>query len=99
MVFLLPAVACLVVAGFALGDQGDPGAGLSLVGALAYLGGGVVLTVAYHVPRNNRLDRLTPTDPAAAEVWGRYLSEWSGMNHVRTAASVVSAVTLYLGTS
>lgn len=96
-VFLLPGVACLVVAAAALADQDDPGAGLSLVGALAYLGGVIVLTLVYHVPRNNRLDKTTPGAEGAPAFWATYLSEWTVMNHVRLALALISAVTLYLG--
>lgn len=96
-VFLLPGVACLVVAATALADQDDPGAGLSLVGALAYLAGVIVLTIVYHVPRNNRLGKLTPGAEGAPEFWATYLSEWTVMNHVRLVLALVSTVTLYLG--
>ncbi len=98
-VFLLPGVACVVVAAGAVADQEDPGAGLSLVGALAYLGGVIVLTFVYHVPRNNRLDKTSPAAEGAPDFWRTYLSEWTVMNHVRLAPALISAVTLYLGGS
>lgn len=99
VVFVLPGLACIVVAIGAFADQADAGAGLSLVGALSYLVGAIGLTLVYHVPRNNRLDAVDPDDPTAAQAWMRYLGEWVPMNHVRTAASLIASVTLYLGST
>ncbi|MBW4721766.1 anthrone oxygenase family protein [Saccharothrix obliqua] len=57
------------------------------VGAAAYGVGGFGLTVAYHVPRNERLERA-----ASPEFWARYVREWVPANHVRAFASLVAAV-------
>jgi len=101
--FLLPFVgtglACVVVLVAAVSDQSDPGAGLTLVGALCYLFGSLVVTGVYHVPRNNRLAALKASDPAAQAYWTSYLQEWTAMNHVRTVATLAAAVTLVLGAS
>lgn len=97
LAFLLPALACAVVVLAAFTEQDDAGAALSLVGGLVYLAGAFVVTMAHHVPRNTRLSRLAPDDPTAAEAWRTYLSEWTGMNHVRAAAALAAAVLLVLG--
>ncbi|WP_367131202.1 DUF1772 domain-containing protein [Saccharothrix sp. HUAS TT1] len=56
-------------------------------GAVLYLLGGVVLTGAFHVPRNNGLERSgTPED------WTRYLREWVPANHLRALLSLAAAV-------
>jgi len=59
--------------------------------AALYLGGTFFVTVAFNVPRNERLSRLDAASPAAAEYWPRYVGEWTYWNHVRTAASLASA--------
>ena len=50
------------------------------------------VTVAFNVPRNERLARMGSESSEAAAHWPIYLREWSFWNHVRTVASVVSAV-------
>lgn len=42
----------------AVGGWGDAGAALLLVGAGLYLGGAIVLAVAFHLPRNDALDAV-----------------------------------------
>ena len=41
---------------------------------------------------NKRLDELDPDDPDAAAYWNRYLVVWTRWNHLRTLASVGSAL-------
>lgn len=76
--FLLAAVACGWVAVVSVLDGV---AVLALVGSLLYLGGGVGLTAAYHVPRNNKLAALDVADMVA--YWPAYLREWTRANHLR----------------
>ena len=63
----------------------EPGWGLVVAGAASYLVC-VVLTIGYHVPRNEALAAL---DPAAAdtEAWRTYLSDWTRLNHLRTVSA------------
>jgi uncharacterized membrane protein len=65
-----------------------------LVGSLLYLVGTVLLTIAYHVPRNDALARVEPHSADAESHWVRYLSGWTAWNHVRAAASIAAAATL-----
>jgi uncharacterized membrane protein len=60
-------------------------------GAVLYLVGVVGLTIAFHVPRNESLAALGPDAPRTAAAWATYLSEWTGANHVRAAAGLLSA--------
>lgn len=53
-----------------------------------------VLTIAYNVPRNERLDRLDPRSTAGADYWAIYLREWGAANSSR---AVLAAVALGLG--
>jgi uncharacterized membrane protein len=61
--------------------------------SLASLG----ITAAYNVPRNDVLAAVDALDPAAADVWVRYLREWTIGNHVRSAAAFAGAVMLTVG--
>lgn len=46
------------------------------------------LTIAYNVPRNERLDRLDPA--AAAAYWPTYASEWTTANTVRAVLALAA---------
>lgn len=59
---------------------------------LVYLVGSVLVTMAFNVPRNNRLAALDASGPEAAAYWPVYAREWLVWNHVRCIASVVAAV-------
>jgi uncharacterized membrane protein len=84
-VFLLTAVgaAGLLVAGFTAG-----GTRVTLpLGAASYLLGAFGLTLAYNVPRN---DRLAHDDA----FWTTYLREWTAANHVRGLFALGATVLL-----
>jgi uncharacterized membrane protein len=88
------AVACGVLAVWALFAWDERFAPYLLVGSLLYLGGTVLLTIAYHVPRNDALARVAPHSADAESHWARYLSGWTAWNHVRAAAAMAAAATL-----
>ena len=91
------APACLAVIVAALVDwDGSYGPYLVAAGAL-YLVGCIGVTMAFNVPRNNVLARLEPASAESAEVWGRYLVEWTAWNSVRTVASLAAAAALIAG--
>lgn len=64
---------------------------LLLAAGLSYALGSFGVTVAFNVPRNDRLAGLAPDSPEAAAYWPVYVREWLLWNHVRTAASLASA--------
>jgi uncharacterized membrane protein len=74
---------------------GEASAPYQLAGGLSYLAA-IVLTIAYHVPRNDALARVDPGDGGAAAAWSRYLAEWVPWNHVRTLTSVAATVLFVL---
>lgn len=61
-----------------------------IAAAAIYVLSVVVLTGGYHVPRNNELARYESADRGGAEVWSRYLREWTAMNHLRALAPAVA---------
>ena len=67
-----------------------------LIASGLFLVGVIFMTGLYHVPRNNRLDRLDATSSEGTAYWAVYLREWVRMNHVRTAAPMATAVLLAL---
>jgi uncharacterized membrane protein len=63
-----------------------------MVGSLLYLIGVVMVTRAFHIPRNDALAAANPDTPAAAKLWEDYLRTWTWWNHVRTAAALAAAL-------
>jgi uncharacterized membrane protein len=92
-VFTGTAALCAAVIVGSLVDWDDASPYL-LVGGLLYLVGGFGLTIGYHVPRNEALDRVEPTSPDAAGHWARYVREWTTWNPVRGAAALAAAALL-----
>ena len=84
-------VACTVLVIAAFVEWGEPYAVYLLVGSLLYLAGVVVLTIVYHVPRNDALAALDPNGPDAPNFWDRYVRTWTVANHLRTVAPLASA--------
>ncbi len=60
------------------------------LGTGAYLLGMFAVTVFGNVPMNNRLDALSLTDGSAQSYWTTYRVRWTGLNHIRTAATIMA---------
>jgi uncharacterized membrane protein len=88
------AVACGVLAVWALFAWDERFAPYLLVGSTLYLFGTILLTIAYHVPRNEALATVESHSADAESYWTRYLSGWTAWNHVRAAAALAAAATL-----
>src|SRR5262249_54101584 len=84
-------VACAVLVIAAFVEWGEPYVVYLLLGGLVYLAGVVVLTFAYHVPRNDALAAVDPSDATAPSHWSRYARTWAACNHVRTVPPLASA--------
>ena len=89
------AVACLGLAIGTLLRLPDPAAAYRLVGAALYLVT-IVVTIAYHIPRNNALDIEDPESDDVERIWSRFAAGWTAWNHVRTIASIGAATALVL---
>lgn len=94
-IFLGTAVCSLVVAALCSFRLGDSGVSWLLAGALAYLLGPFLVTVARNVPLNNELARAE--SKRAAAVWPDYVSRWMRWNHVRVVLAVVALGCLGIG--
>lgn len=90
------AIACCVLGVWALTHRGDPGSTYVLLGAVVYVAG-TLLTIVYHVPRNNALMRMDPDAAETARYWLTYAAGWTAWNHVRCLTSLAGAVLLFLG--
>jgi uncharacterized membrane protein len=96
LVFVGAALLAAAIAVTTVWTWDDGGAGLRLAAGVVCLIGVVVLTAAYHIPRNDALDRLDADSTGSADRWATYLAEWVPWNHVRTLASTTSLVLLVI---
>lgn len=81
-------------AGFAIraiGHLDEPGARYQLAGGALYLIA-VIVTVAYHVPKNDALAALDPSAPASIDFWKDFAPSWTSANHLRTVACLGAAI-------
>ena len=84
---------CLVLGIVAGTRWSDPAAPWALAGSALYVVS-LLLTIAYHIPRNDALARVDTASPGAAERWQQYLAAWVPWNHVRTLTALAGAVAL-----
>jgi uncharacterized membrane protein len=80
--------AVLVVASYFWWDQWS--GKLMLVASLIYLVGNIGVTMACNVPLNNQLAAVS--SHKQVELWLHYQNIWTMWNHVRTVASIISAI-------
>lgn len=77
---------------------GGPDSPALLVGALLYMVS-IVVTAAYHVPRNHELARVDPHGDGIDAIWSTYAGRWTAWNHVRVVTSLAAAVALAVALS
>jgi uncharacterized membrane protein len=94
--FFGTAIVCIVLATAALLMWSMSGSGLLIAGSLFYLVGTILVTVAANVPLNNKLAMVERQTIEGQELWGRYLSYWTGWNHVRTIGSLLAMMSFML---
>jgi len=94
--FFATSLAAFGVSLAALPDMTRPGA-LSMFGAgMLYVAGMFLCTIFFNVPLNNKLKDADSHSAYGAEVWDRYLRQWTRWNHVRTIASTLSSIFFFI---
>jgi uncharacterized membrane protein len=89
--FLGTALACILLAISSLLKWHQPIALYLLISSLLYIIGTFGVTMIFNVPLNNALAIASPDSIDGANLWSRYLSEWTFWNHVRTVAALAAA--------
>lgn len=74
----------------ALADLSSPRSLWLAAGAVAYLGGCLLVTMVRNVPMNNTLAESPARSPEVARYWPAYVKRWTFWNHIRTAASLMA---------
>ena len=85
--------ACAVLAVQALADLDDAAARWRLAGSALYLST-IVITFAFHIPRNEALDHVDAAGAGVDRAWADFAGSWSSGNHIRALASVGAAAVL-----
>jgi uncharacterized membrane protein len=88
------ALVCIVLVVAALVEWGEPYAVYLLIGGLVYLVATILVTIVYHVPRNDALATVDPSTAEAERHWARYVRGWTAWNHVRTLGALAAAALL-----
>ena len=89
--FFAPAVAGILLS-VSLLFQSPPSIAVYLLTAtLLYLVGTIGVTVMGNIPLNDALAIVIPDSAKAANLWTRYLTDWTFWNHLRTAAALLAA--------
>lgn len=73
--------------------SGEPGAAWQAAGG-ALSAATALITIGFHVPRNDELAGIDADSTEGRLVWERYLTSWTRGNHVRTATAVSSVACL-----
>lgn len=89
--FFGTSLASLALGVWGVARWGDSGAHFLVGGGLIYVVGMFGVTAAFNVPLNDALDAVDGTSQEAANVWSRYLRDWTRWNHVRTLSSVAAS--------
>lgn len=92
-IFLGSAIAATVAAVTSLWSGTGPRASI-VVGALLFVIGCFVVTMAINVPLNDALAAADPQSPDGLRMWTDYLSRWTRWNHARTVAAVAACAVL-----
>lgn len=91
--FFGTAIVCAVLGAWSLVSLfigREPGMLCVLIGCVLYLVGVIGVTIWFNVPLNNALAAVAPQSPEGANLWSRYLTEWTSWNHVRTVAPALA---------
>ena len=85
------ALACIALAVLSLVEWDEPESIYRLTGSALYLAGTILVTIAFNLARNDILAAAAPDGHDSADLWRRYVREWTAWNHVRTAAALAAA--------
>ncbi|MEI9414326.1 anthrone oxygenase family protein [Mesorhizobium sp. Cs1321R2N1] len=86
---------CIVLIAGAIIGWNQPGSFWLLAGALIYLVGNPIVTMAFNVPLNDALAAVDPASSNGAAVWTSFLRDWVMWNHVRTVTAIVAMASFW----
>jgi uncharacterized membrane protein len=89
------AVVCCFLVVIALFRSHQPDSAYLLLGSLLYLVGTIGTTIVFNVPLNDSLAIAKPDSPESANLWSKYLGQWTFWNHIRTGTALAAAALFY----
>lgn len=92
LLFIPVAILCIAIAVMAFMDWRGNASIWMIGGAAAYIVASFISTIAFNVPMNDALANVSGSGGEAVTIWSRYLTDWTWWNHVRTVASLASAI-------
>jgi uncharacterized membrane protein len=92
MLFIPTAILCLLIGVLAVMHWREGASIWMLGGAVVYLLASFASTIAFNVPMNDALAKVSGGSAEAAALWSDYLQNWTWWNHVRTVASTFSSI-------
>jgi uncharacterized membrane protein len=81
------AIVCVLLAISGFRHRSDPATVWLLAGCALYIVS-VLVTVAYHIPRNDELMKIDPNSAGAAAAWSHFVTPWMAWNHVRALTAI-----------
>jgi uncharacterized membrane protein len=96
IVFVGVTLASVALIGLAAFQVDGPAKVWLIVGSVSYLVLVFLLTGAYHIPRNDKLDTFNPESAEAAKYWATYVKEWTMWNHVRAIGSITTLASMIM---
>lgn len=95
--FMGTALICLTLGVISIAEWETAHSPYLLGGAVAYIGGTWLVTIAGNVPLNNNLAELDRDDPESLEVWAHYLERWTRLNSQRAGAAMCASTLFLIG--
>ena len=92
LLFIPVAILCIAIAVIAFMDWRGSASLWMIGGSATYLLGSFISTIVFNVPMNDALANASGSGSEAVSLWNRYLTDWTWWNHVRTIASLASAI-------
>ncbi|UWU14555.1 DUF1772 domain-containing protein [Rhizobium sullae] len=92
LIFVPTAILCVLIAVLAIIDWRGGSSVWMLAGASLYVIASFISTIVFNVPMNDALAKVSGNGAEAVSVWNTYLKDWTWWNHVRTIASLLSAI-------
>ncbi len=94
LVFFGTAAVCVVLIAVGAWRWREPAAFFFIAGSALYVAAGILVTLLFNVPLNDRLAAVAAGTPEAQALWRDYLVRWTQWNHVRTLGCTMSAALL-----
>jgi len=90
--FIPVAILCFAIAIMAFMDWRGSASISMIGGAATYIVASFTSTIVFNVPLNDALAKVSGSGSETIALWNRYVTDWTWWNHVRTVASLASAI-------